>query len=82
MTAMIIAVIVTLLSMVDYHHRCNNHPAIPPAADSSSLAGKGGGLESASTGLLEEDGPFSPSHPLPPPFPSLPSHPLLLGHFR
>jgi hypothetical protein len=68
MTAMIIAVVVTLLSMVDYHQRCNNHPAIPPPADSSSLAGKGRGLESASTGLGEEDGPIPPSHPLPPPF--------------
>ncbi len=43
MTAMIVAVVVTLLSMVDYHQRCDNHPAIPPPADSSSLAGKGGG---------------------------------------
>ncbi len=43
MMAMIIAVVVTLLSMVDYHQRCINHPAIPPPADSSSLAGKGGG---------------------------------------
>ncbi len=82
MTAMIVAVIVTLLSMVDYHQRCDNHSAIPPPANSSSLAGKGGGLESALTGLWEEDGPFPSSHPLPPPFPSLPSPPLLLGHFR
>ncbi len=82
MTALIVAVVVTLLSVVDYHQRCNNHPAIPPSADLSSLAGKGGGLESASTGLREEDGPFPPSHPLPPPFPSLPSPPLSLGHFR
>jgi hypothetical protein len=82
MTAMIIAVVVTLLSMVDYHRRCDNHPAIPPPADLFSLAGKGGGLKSASTGLREEDGPFPPSHPLPLPFPSLPSSPLLLGHFR
>ena len=79
---MIVAVIVTLLSMVDYHQRCNNHPAIPPPADLSSLAGKGGGLESASTVLREEAGAFPPSHLLPPPFPSLPSPPLLLGHFR
>ncbi len=82
MTAMIVAVVVTLLSMVDYHQRCDNHPAIPPPADSSSLAGKGGGLKSASTGLREEDGPFPPFHPLPPPFPFLPSPPLSLGHFR
>ncbi len=82
MTAMIVAVVVTLLSMVDYHQRCNNHPAIPPPADSSSLAGKGEGLESALTGLREEDGPFPPSRPLPPPFPSLPSPPLSLGYFR
>ncbi len=82
MTAMIIAVVVTLLSMVDYNQRCNNHPAIPPPANSSSLAGMRGGLKSASTGLQEEDGPFPPSHPLPPPFPSRPSPPLLLGYFR
>ena len=82
MTATIVAVIVTLLSMVDYHQRCNNHPAIPPPAESSSLAGKGGELESASTRLREEDGPFPPSHPLPPSFLSLPSPPLSLGHFR
>jgi hypothetical protein len=44
MMAMIIAVDVTLLLMVGYHQRCNNHPAFPPPADSSSLAGKGGGL--------------------------------------
>ncbi len=43
MTAMIVAVVVTLLSMVDYHQRCDNHPAISPPADSSSLAGKEGG---------------------------------------
>ncbi len=30
MTTMIIAVLITLLSMVGYHQRCNNHPAIPP----------------------------------------------------
>ncbi len=82
MTAMIVAVIITLLSMVDYHQRCDNHPAIPPPADLSSLAGKGGGLKSVSTRLREEDGPFLPSHPLPPPFLSLPSPPLTLGHFR
>ncbi len=34
------------------------------------------------TGLREEDGPFPPSHPLPHPFPSLHSTPLLLGHLR
>jgi hypothetical protein len=82
MTAIIVAVVITLLSMVGYHQRCNNHPAIPPPADSSSLAGKGGGLEADSPGLREEDGPFLPSHPLPPPFSSLPSPPLLLGHLR
>jgi hypothetical protein len=82
MTAMIIAVDITLLSMVGYHQRCDNHPAFPPPADSSSLAGKGGGLKSDSTGLREEDDPFPPSHPLPPPFPSLHSPPLSLGHLR
>ncbi len=82
MMAMIVAVDVTLLSMVVYHRRCNNHPVFLPPADLSSLAGKGGGLKSESTGLREEDGPFPPSHPLPPPFPSLCSPPLLLGHLR
>jgi hypothetical protein len=33
---MIIAIIVTLLSMVSYHRRCKNHPAIPPPAVLSS----------------------------------------------
>jgi hypothetical protein len=82
MMAMIVAVNVTLLSMVGYHRRCDNHSASPPPAESSSLAGQGGGLESDLTGLREEDGPFPPSHPLPPPFPSLHSPPLLLGHLR
>jgi hypothetical protein len=89
---MIIAVFVTLLSMIGYHQTPVNgwlSPKMgqsscysPPPADSSSLAGKGGGLESDSTGLREEDGPFPHSHPLPPPFTSLPSPPLSLGHLR
>ena len=45
MTAMIVAVNLTLLSMVGYHQRCDNHPAFPPPADLSSLAGKGGGAQ-------------------------------------
>ncbi len=43
---------------------------------------RGGGLDSGST-RQEEDGPFPPSHPAPPPlFPSLPSPPLSLGSLR
>jgi hypothetical protein len=44
MTMMIIAVIVTLLSMVGYHQRCNNHPAISPLSSHLILPEKGGGL--------------------------------------
>jgi hypothetical protein len=43
MTAMIVAIVITFLSMVVYHQRCDNHPAILPPVDSSSLAGKGEG---------------------------------------
>ncbi len=82
MMAMIVAVIVTPLSMVDYHQRCNNHPAIPPPADLSSLAGKGGVLESASTGLREEDGPFPPSHPLPSSFSFSSFSSIVVGPFK
>jgi hypothetical protein len=32
--------------MVGYHQRSNNHPSIPPTAILSSLAKKGGGLDS------------------------------------
>jgi hypothetical protein len=54
----------------------------PCSAVLSSLARKGGGLNSDLTGMREEDGPFPPSHPHPPPFPSLCSPPLLPGHLR
>jgi hypothetical protein len=45
MTTMNVAVVVTLLSTVGYHQRCGNHPAIPPPAALSSLAGKAGGTQ-------------------------------------
>jgi hypothetical protein len=54
----------------------------PPPAISSSLSGKGGGLDSDFTRMQEEDGLFPPSHPPPPSFPSPPSPPLLSGHLR
>jgi hypothetical protein len=60
MMKMIIAVVITLLSTVGYHQRCDNHPAIPPPAVSSSLARKGGEHDSDLTGLREEDGTFPP----------------------
>ncbi len=82
MTTMVVAVIVTLLSMFSYHQRCNNHPVIPPLLSCLLLPEKGGGLNSDLTGMREEDGPFPPSHPLTSPFPSLPSPPLSLGHLR
>jgi hypothetical protein len=43
MTTMIIAVIVTLLSTVGYHQRCNDLPAIPPLPSCLLLLEKGGG---------------------------------------
>ncbi len=45
MTTMIVAVVITLLSTVGYHQRCDNHPAIPPPAISYFIAGKGGGTQ-------------------------------------
>ena len=43
MTAMIIAVVITLLSMVDYYQRYDNHPAIPPLPTRLLLLERGGG---------------------------------------
>jgi hypothetical protein len=52
----------------------------PPCNLVFSCRKRGGGLDSDSTGMQEEDGSCPPFHPLPPPFPSLPSPPLLSGH--
>jgi hypothetical protein len=46
MTIMIVAVIITLLSMVGYHRRCDNHPAIPlPCRLIFSCRKRGGGTQ-------------------------------------
>ncbi len=82
MTAMIIAVDVTLLSMLVITEDATIILLSPPLPTRLLLLERGGGLESDSTRLREEDGPFPPSHPLPPPFPSLHSPPLTLGHLR
>ncbi len=58
MTTMILAVVVTLLSTVSYHQRCDNHPAIPPTAVSSSLARKGGGTRLRLDRTAEGGWPF------------------------
>jgi hypothetical protein len=71
---MIVAVVVRLLSIVG---DVSIILLSPPLSSHVLLPEKGGGLNSDSTRLREEDGP---SHPLPPPFSSLPSPPLPLGH--
>ncbi len=54
----------------------------PPLPSHLLLPEKGGGLDSDSTGMREDDGLFPPSPPPLPPFPYLPSPQLSSGHSR